>query len=132
MVASNIKPEIEYNESKKINEEDRGHSTSVYEAEILEKRVAVCIGKIKYTYTGKDVVYYLLYLIKDEVVKSQIGVLELKTRDLSNYMDNDDSIDIEKFAKAGNHFLLYSFVNKDYLELSKSDPSVFFLQNVSY
>ena len=131
MVASNIKPEIEYNESKKINEEDKGHSTSVYEAEILEKRVAICIGKIKYTYTGKDVVYYLVYLIKDEVVKSQIGVLELRAKDLSNYMDNDDSIDIEKFAKDGNHFLLYGFVNKDYLELSKSDPSVFFLQKVS-
>ena len=100
MVAiSKIKPEVEYSESKRINEEDKGHLSSIYEIEIIGKRVAVAVGKIKYTYTKKDIVYYLVYLIKNDTVKSQIGIIELNTKELTEYIDRDDNIDFEKFAE---------------------------------
>lgn len=131
MVVSKINPKIEYNESKKIHEEDKGHLSSIYEIELFNKRVAVAIGKIKYEFTLDKIVYYPVYLIKDDVVKSQIGVIEINTKDISNYTDEESSIDFEKFAKDGNALLLYRFVDKDFLHMSKSDPMVFYLESVA-
>jgi predicted NAD-dependent protein-ADP-ribosyltransferase YbiA (DUF1768 family) len=119
MVFSKLKPELEYNESKKINTEDEGFSTFVYQVELLETRVIVGIGKIKYTYTGKDIFYYLVYLIENDKVKSQIGVLELTKNEVAKYI-LDDNVDLEKFANDGNSFLLYSFVTKEFLSSSSS------------
>ena len=124
MVKSKIKPEIEYTESKKIDAEDMDHETSVYEVEILGKRVVIGIGKIKYTFTGKGIVFYPVYLITNDVVKSQIGVFEMSSSDLPNYLD-EETIDIELFVKDGNGLLLYSFLDKDLLEKSKSDPKFY-------
>lgn len=125
MVASQIKPEIEYNESKKIDAEDINYTTSIYEVEILGKRVVIGIGKIKHTYTGKNILYYPVYLVSKDVVKSQIGIFELESKDFANYNDEENIIDIEKFVKDGNGLLLYKFVNKEYLELSNSDPTFY-------
>ncbi len=124
MVKSRIKPEIQYTESKKIDAEDIDHETSVYEAEIFGKRVVIGIGKIKYTYTGKGIVFYPVYLITNDVVKSQIGVFEMSSSDLPNYLE-EETIDIELFVKDGNGLLLYSFLDKDLLERSKSDPKFY-------
>ena len=41
MVNSILKPEIVYNESKKLNVEDEGFATFVYETELLDKRVVI-------------------------------------------------------------------------------------------
>jgi predicted NAD-dependent protein-ADP-ribosyltransferase YbiA (DUF1768 family) len=125
MVKSKIKPEIEYNESKKIDAEDMDYETPIYEAEIFAKRVAIGIGKIKYTYTGKNVVYYPVYLIANDVVKSRIGVFELESKDLPNYLDEENMFDAELFVKNGNEFLMYSFLDKDLVERSKSEPNFY-------
>ena len=126
MVNSKIKPEIEYNESKRIDAEDMDYETTVFEAEILEKRVVIGIGKIKYTYTGKDLLFYPVYLLSDnDVVKSQIGVFEMESKGIHKYLDIENQFDAENFAKDGNELLLYSFVDKEYLELSKSGPEFY-------
>jgi len=125
MVNSKIKPEIEYNESKRIDAEDMDYETSVYEAEIFGKRIVIGVGKIKYTYTGKGIVFYPVYLIAKDVVKSQIGVFELASSDLPKYQDQEYMFDAELFVKDGNGLLLYSFVDKEYLEFSKSDPQFY-------
>ncbi len=125
MVKSKIKPEIEYNESKRIDAEDMDYETSIYEAEIFGKRVVIGVGKIKYTYTGKGIVFYPVYLIAKDVVKSQIGLFELASSDLPKYQDEENTFDAELFIKDGNGLLLYSFVDKEYLEFSKSDPQFY-------
>jgi predicted NAD-dependent protein-ADP-ribosyltransferase YbiA (DUF1768 family) len=125
MVHSKIKPEIKYKELRTIDDEDKDHTSSIYETKIDNKEVAIAFGKVKYTYTEKDVLYYPVYLMAQNAVKSQIGVLELGSKELSKYTDEDDAIDVESYAKNGNELLLYSFVNKDFLELSKSDPKFY-------
>jgi predicted NAD-dependent protein-ADP-ribosyltransferase YbiA (DUF1768 family) len=125
MVHSKIRPEIEYKEIRTIDDEDNEYESSIYETEIDKKDVAIAFGKIKYTYTGKNILYYPIYLIAENVVKSRIGVLELDAKELSKYTDEDDDIDVEKYAMDGNQFLLYKFVNKEFLELSKSDPKFY-------
>ena len=122
MVNSKIKPGINYNESKKLNVEDEGFATYVYETDLLDTRVFIGTGKIKYTYTGKDVFYYLIYLIKDGAMNSQIGVLELSKDDVAEYA-LDDNIDVEKFVKEGGSLLLYDFVTKEFLDNRVSSDS---------
>ena len=125
MVHSKIRPEIEYKEIRTIDDEDNEYESSIYETEIDKKDVAIAFGKIKYTYTGKNILYYPIYLIAENVVKSRIGVLELDAKELSKYTNEDDNIDVEKYAMDGNQFLLYKFVNNEFLELSKSDPKFY-------
>lgn len=127
MVHSKIKPEIKYKELRTIDDEDKDHASYIYETKIDNKEVAIAFGKVKYTYTEKDLLYYPVYLMAQNAVKSQIGVLELASNKLSKYTDEDDAIDVESYAKDGNELLLYSFVNKDFLELSKSDPKFYTL-----
>jgi hypothetical protein len=127
MVKSKIKPEIEYNESKRIDAEDMEYKTSVYEAEIHGKRVAIAVGKIKYTYTGREIIFYPVYLVSDnDVVKSQIGVFEMESKKVPSYLDMEGNhFNAEEFAKDGNGLLLYSFVDKEFLELAKSNPEFY-------
>ena len=125
MVHSKIKPEIKYTEIKTIDDEDKDYESSIYETKIDNKDVAIAFGKIKYTYTEKNILYYPVYLMAQNAVKSQIGVIEMESKEISKYTDEDDAIDVESYAKDGNELLLYSFVNKDFLELSKSDPQFY-------
>lgn len=122
MVVSIIKPEIAYNESKKINEEDRGHKSRVYEIDLLGKIVYVALGKIKYTFTGKDVLYYLVYLMREDTVRSQIGVVEIESKQMSSLLDSDGHFDLSEYASAGGNILLYNHVNVDFLTMAKSAP----------
>ena len=115
MVNSKLKPDIDYNESKKLNVEDEGFATYLYETDLLETRVVIGTGKIKYTYTGKDIFYYLIYLMHDDAIVSQIGVLELSKDDVTKFVI-DDTVDVEKFIKDGNSLLLYTFVTKEFLQ----------------
>jgi hypothetical protein len=115
MVNSKLKPDIDYNESKKLNVEDEGFATYVYETDLLETRVVIGTGKIKYTYTGKDIFYYLIYLMHDDAIEAQIGVLELSKDDVTKFVI-DDTVDVEKFIKVGNSLLLYNFVTKEFLQ----------------
>ncbi len=122
MVVSIIKPEITYNESKKINEEDRGYKTRVYEIDLLGKIAYIALGKIKYTFTGKDILYYLVYLIQNDIVRSQIGVVEIASKQMSSLLDKDGFFDLSEYAKTGGNILLYKHVNVDFLSVAKSAP----------
>ena len=122
MVVSIIKPEIEYNESKKIDEEDRGYKSRIYEVELLGKLCYVSLGKIKYTFTGKDVLHFLVYLMQQNTVKSQIGVVEILSKNMSKLLDNDGYFDLALHAKRGGNILLYKHVNVDFLNAAKSAP----------
>lgn len=124
MVVSIIKPEIEYNESKKIDEEDRGYKSRIYEVEILGKLCYVALGKIKYTFTSKDVLYFLVYLMQQNAVKSQIGVVEILSKNMSKLLDRDGVFDLALHAKHGGNILLYKHVNVDFLNMAKSAPPV--------
>jgi predicted NAD-dependent protein-ADP-ribosyltransferase YbiA (DUF1768 family) len=122
MVVSIIKPDIVYNESKKINEEDRDYKSRVYEIDLLGKIVYVALGKIKYTFTGKDVLYYLVYLIREDTVRSQIGVVEIESKQISSFLDSDGHFDLSEYASSGGNIILYNHVTIDFLNAAKSAP----------
>ena len=77
MVKSNLNSNVNYPEYKMLNEEDKNMESSLYEMELLNVSLLIALGNIKYSYENDNIVYYPIYVIKDNNVGSQIGVYEI-------------------------------------------------------
>lgn len=128
MVLSKINPEINYPEKKTLEPEDKGHTSTLYVIYLFDKPVLIVIGKEKYTFSKKDVVYFPIYIVSDDKIKSQIGVYETSMLKTINIIDDEGDIDIEKMGEP----LLYSFVNEKYIKKSNTNPEKFLQENESY
>lgn len=118
MVKSNINENIQYIEKRTIDPEDKGHASSMYVIEVFDIEILIVLGKPKYTYSGKGVVYYPIYVVADNKIKSQIGVFEAKLSNSIRLVDDEGDIDIDKLGEP----IIYSFVNKKFLQSAKSNP----------
>lgn len=112
MVLSKINDNIIYEETKLIDPEDAGYASSIYEIAIYEQPIEIVIGKQKYTYSGKNVLYYPVYLIQNEKIKSRIGVYEISANHALNVLDKDGDIDLDAFDDP----LWFSFVTADFIK----------------
>jgi hypothetical protein len=111
MVRSRIDPTINYPEVKALDQTDTKetqYKAPLYEAEVLGIHTIVSIGQIKNTFIEKGVVYFPLYLIKDDKVLSQIGIIEAMQETIPSLLDEENDISLEKAEPA----LLYSFVKE--------------------
>ena len=111
MVRSRIDPTINYPEVKaldQIDTKDTQYKAPLYEAEVLGIHTIVSIGQIKNTFIEKGIVYFPLYLIKDDKVLSQIGVVEAMQETIPSLLDEENDINLEKAEPA----LIYSFVKE--------------------
>ena len=118
MVVSKINPKVNYVEQKSIDLEDVGHQSTLYVMEIYDISVIIVLGKPKYTFSSKDVIFYPIYVVADNKIKSQIGVFETKSSKTIQLLDDEGDIDIDKLGEP----LLYSFVNKKYIQKANSNP----------
>jgi predicted NAD-dependent protein-ADP-ribosyltransferase YbiA (DUF1768 family) len=119
MVSSVINPSVQYVEKRTIDPEDKGHLSSMYIIELFDTEILVVLGKPKYTFSEKDIVYYPIYVVSAEnKIKSQVGVFESKLANTIRLVDSDGDIDVDKLGEP----LIYSFVNKKYIQLANSDP----------
>ena len=118
MVSSRINAEVNYPEIKKIEEEDFGYNAPLFLIKLYGISLLIGLGKVKTRFERKNVLYFPIYIISNEKVKSQIGVYEIEADNFTNYLDSDDDLDIEKIEKP----LLYSFVSKKYI--LKSNPNI--------
>ncbi len=121
MVVSQIDKTVHYVENKKIDEEDRGFATSLFEIEILGKDVVIGLGKEKHTYQNKNIVFFPIYLVANNAIKSKIGVYEMKSTDVISSLDEDGDINIEQYEP-----LLFTFVKPKFLERSGSSPDYYY------
>lgn len=129
MVASKINPTIRYNDTNKILSDDNSLESSTYDITFEKidpkKSFTVAFGKVNYTHSSKSVLYYPMYLVVDDEVKSQIGIIEIPMEDLPSILDEDNDLDPERIPDP----ILYNFVNKEYfkkfdskkLDLEKDD-----------
>lgn len=112
MVASRLHDTINYAEAKTIDPEDLGYSSSIYEIDLEGGHpFQFVLGKQKYTYSSKNILYYPIYLVRDDNIKSQIGVFELLASQAINVIDEDGDIDLASFDEP----LWYSFFTPDFL-----------------
>ena len=111
MVRSKLNPDINYREYKQLEQDDADYDATMYEVELLGKEVRIAIGRGKTDKAG--IIYYPMYLINtDDRVVKQIGVFELPVDQASEFLDEDDDLNIDKLP----HPLVYSFVTAGMLE----------------
>ena len=120
MVNSRLNHDINYVERRSIEDEDLGHSSSIYEIDIDdgdngEITISIVIGRPKLTYVSKNILYFPIYVVSSEdKIKGQIGVFEIyaAAKDITRYTNSDLELDEDKLGEP----LLYSFVNSKFLK----------------
>ena len=93
MVTSRIKPEVSYEKTSKIIDEDLEHSSSVYETEILGKNVEIVLGKKR---ENEGLAYFVGYVVLDNDKVRPIGIFEIENEKLDNVLDEDGDVDLDE------------------------------------
>ena len=112
MVVSRLSKNINYTEKMTLDSEDVDHNATSYNTNIIGFNLLIAIGKEKYSYISKNIVYFPIYLIKEDRVYNQIGVYEIYSHKLPSILDEDGDVDLDELGDP----LLYSFVDKNYLK----------------
>ena len=116
MVNSILNPEINYPELKKLDSEDSDYDASLYENTILGIDVIIALGQSKYNFIEHNIIYYPIYLVKNDRVSTQIGVYEIMESQLPNIVDEDGDIDLDMI----NPPIIYGFVNVELLKTAEN------------
>lgn len=119
MVSSKINKEVNYIEKRELDMEDIGHESSMYIIDIHEAPALVVLGKPKYTYSSKSIIYYPIYVVGDEKIKAQIGVFETNLNNTISLLDEDGDIDLNKLGEP----LLFSFVTSKFIKKTNTSPT---------
>jgi len=112
MVLSKLDKGTSYPELKNVDPDDFKKEANLYEVEIKDIDVVIAVGGAKKTFESRNITYFPVYLVKTNNKVVQIGVYELFTTDLLNYMDEDGNLEVEKLEEP----LIYTFVTKKMLE----------------
>lgn len=92
---SRIHPDkIQYKEDTTIDEEDIGHSASLYELNHHNMLLEIAIGKEKYTFSNYEIVYYPIYLVVNEEPVAKIGVFEIEASQVIQSIDDDGDMEL--------------------------------------
>jgi predicted NAD-dependent protein-ADP-ribosyltransferase YbiA (DUF1768 family) len=109
MVKSLLDDTIDYPESKVLDKADKDFEASTYAIPLFDMDVMIALGQPKYSFVERNIIYYPIYLVKNNKVDTQIGIYELKGSDFQSFVDEDGDINLALL----NDPLLYSFVDKN-------------------
>jgi predicted NAD-dependent protein-ADP-ribosyltransferase YbiA (DUF1768 family) len=112
MVLSKINKSISYIETKKVDPNDLSKEANLYEIYANGVNIIVAIGNAKKDFEDKNITFFPIYLVKSNNKVMQIGLYEVKSSDLRNYIDDEGNLEVEKISEP----LIYVFVTKQMLE----------------
>ena len=118
MVLSKINSEISYPELKTVDADDLQMEANLYQIELLDVEVIIAVGNMKNTFEDKDILYFPIYLVKQNNKVVQIGLYEIVASDYLSYLDESNQLDVESL----NEPLIYHFVTKDMLMKLRMEP----------
>lgn len=112
MVLSKLDKGVSYPELKSVDPDDFKKEASLYEIDAKDVNIIIAVGNAKKNFEDKNITYFPVYLVKTNNKVIQIGLYELFTTDLLNYMDEEGNLEVEKLDDP----LIYTFVTKKMLE----------------
>jgi predicted NAD-dependent protein-ADP-ribosyltransferase YbiA (DUF1768 family) len=120
MVLSKINSDVSYPELKSVDATDLNMEANLYQLEINGIDVIIAVGNAKNTFEDKNILYFPIYLVKNNNKVIQIGVYEIKASDYLSYLDESNNLDIEKISDP----LIYSFANSSFINKIHLKPDV--------
>ena len=94
MVKSLLSSDVDYIENKSLLPEDKNQESSIYEITLYGDDETIALGQPVYTFIERNIVYYPIYLVKNDKVTQQIGLYEVFADSIVNILDSDGYVDI--------------------------------------
>ena len=96
MVKSKLNSQVDYDESKEIEDEDIEYSSPLYDYKLFDNDIVIALGKQRHTFSRHDLVYFPIYLVIDEMPRAKIGVFEVESNKLIDILDDDGDVKLSK------------------------------------
>tara|TARA_B110001452_G_scaffold254388_1_gene245920 strand:- start:866 stop:2899 length:2034 start_codon:yes stop_codon:yes gene_type:complete len=124
MVLSNIDSNINYIETNGVDKKDFEYESYIYEAEIFKKFIKFVLGKPNFDYIDNNIVYFNIYLVKNENVVCKIGIYETENTVYTTLLDSTGDIILNKLNSPRIFSFAKVFIKNNY-DIEKSPDSDF-------
>ena len=125
MVKSKINNKVNYKERKCVNYNDIDEVSCMWNIYKFNISFQITLSKEKHDFLKENIIYFIIYLIKNDDIHSQIGVYEIAANTPHYLYDENNDVNLSLFDDP----LLYSYVNESYINSNNSKKIDFHLDN---